>query len=158
MCFTRMSVCITTVVGDGLCCSLTDPCPRMRPVVNFRDLEVERESLKLTAKLGSGCFGDVHAGITLHICYAKIYYKWVYTLFAKHNIMQVSHNVVPYLLLRFYRVVAHICKTHSSHYNLSVQNSSVRYPLIFLTFIADWNFYSLQGILDRRHSFDRACL
>ncbi|XP_061180887.1 tyrosine-protein kinase SRK2-like [Saccostrea echinata] len=49
-------------VGDGLCCQLTEPCPKVRPTVQFRELEVARESVKLMKKLGSGCFGDVHAG------------------------------------------------------------------------------------------------
>lgn len=49
-------------VGDGLCCQLTVPCPKLPPVVQFRELEVTRESVKLMKKLGSGCFGDVHAG------------------------------------------------------------------------------------------------
>jgi hypothetical protein len=51
-----------TGVGDGLCCQLTVPCPKLPPVVQFRELEVARESVKLMKKLGSGCFGDVHAG------------------------------------------------------------------------------------------------
>lgn len=49
-------------VGDGLCCQLTVPCPKLPPQVQFRELEVARESVKLNKKLGAGCFGDVHAG------------------------------------------------------------------------------------------------
>ena len=49
-------------VSDGLCCQLSEPCPKVRPTVQFRELEVARESVKLVKKLGSGCFGDVHAG------------------------------------------------------------------------------------------------
>ncbi|XP_060082185.1 tyrosine-protein kinase SRK2-like isoform X1 [Ylistrum balloti] len=49
-------------VGDGLCCQLGEACPKIRPIVQFRELEVARESVKLIKKLGSGCFGDVHAG------------------------------------------------------------------------------------------------
>lgn len=51
-----------TVLGDGLCCQLGEACPKIRPMVQFRELEVSRESVKLIKKLGSGCFGDVHAG------------------------------------------------------------------------------------------------
>ncbi|XP_076440460.1 tyrosine-protein kinase yes-like [Babylonia areolata] len=47
---------------DGLCGLLTMPCPRIRPVVQFRDLEVKRETIKLTTKLGAGCFGEVWKG------------------------------------------------------------------------------------------------
>lgn len=48
--------------ADGLCCKLDGPCPKIRPLVQFRELEVARESVKLMKKLGSGCFGDVYAG------------------------------------------------------------------------------------------------
>ncbi|KAL3867800.1 hypothetical protein ACJMK2_040819 [Sinanodonta woodiana] len=47
---------------DGLCCQLLIACPKVRPLVQFRELEVNRESVKLQKKLGSGCFGDVYAG------------------------------------------------------------------------------------------------
>ena len=51
-----------TGVDDGLCCQLTVPCPKLSPVVQFRELEVTKESVKLKEKLYSGCFTDVHAG------------------------------------------------------------------------------------------------
>jgi hypothetical protein len=48
--------------SDGLCCRLIHACPRIRPVVQFRDLEINREAIKLTNKLGAGCFGEVWKG------------------------------------------------------------------------------------------------
>jgi len=48
--------------ADGLCCLLGAACPRVRPVVQFRELEVKREFLELTTKLGAGCFGEVWKG------------------------------------------------------------------------------------------------
>ena len=66
-------------VGDGLCCQLTEPCPKVRPTVQFRELEVARESVKLMKKLGSGCFGDVHAGKSFSTC--SIVLHFVYNTF-----------------------------------------------------------------------------
>jgi hypothetical protein len=72
----------------------------------------------------------IHSDITAkHFC---LYY----------NIMRISHNFVTYLLLRFYRVVAHMCRPNSSPYNMSVQNSNVRYLLKF-KIIGDSNLCSL---------------
>ncbi|KAI8774249.1 tyrosine-protein kinase SRK2 [Biomphalaria glabrata] len=48
--------------SDGLCCRLALACPRIRPVVHFRDLELPRDAVKLTHKLGAGCFGEVWKG------------------------------------------------------------------------------------------------
>lgn len=48
--------------AEGLCSLLVTPCPRIRPVVQFRDLEVGREAIRLTHKLGAGCFGEVWKG------------------------------------------------------------------------------------------------
>ena len=47
---------------DGLCCNLFEACPKKRPNVQFRDLEIRREMVELTTKLGAGCFGDVWKG------------------------------------------------------------------------------------------------
>ncbi|XP_046562726.1 tyrosine-protein kinase SRK2-like [Haliotis rubra] len=47
---------------DGLCTVLAEACPRIRPIVHFRELEVTRDSLKMTIKLGAGCFGEVWKG------------------------------------------------------------------------------------------------
>jgi len=48
--------------NSGLCCCLTKPLPRERPQVTFRDLEVNRNLVKLTVKLGHGNFGEVWKG------------------------------------------------------------------------------------------------
>ncbi|KAL7053597.1 hypothetical protein AAHC03_026988 [Spirometra sp. Aus1] len=49
---------------DGLCCRLTQPCPRTyTPPVQFRDLEVNRKSIQLVRKLGHGSFGEVHLAV-----------------------------------------------------------------------------------------------
>lgn len=48
--------------ATGLCCILSQPCPRIRPPVLWRELEVKRDAVRLTAKLGQGCFGEVWKG------------------------------------------------------------------------------------------------
>ncbi|NP_001191506.1 Src tyrosine kinase 1 [Aplysia californica] len=48
--------------SDGLCCQLGAACPRSRPTVQFRELEIKREVIELTNKLGAGCFGEVWKG------------------------------------------------------------------------------------------------
>lgn len=48
--------------ADGLCTRLLVPCPRIRPVVQFRELEVDKNAIKLMNKLGAGCFGEVWKG------------------------------------------------------------------------------------------------
>ena len=47
---------------DGLCCKLDLPCPAERPVVEFGELEIARESIKILKKLGSGRCGDLYSG------------------------------------------------------------------------------------------------
>ena len=48
--------------GDGLCCKLGLSCPKSRPIVAFRELEINRSGIKLIRKLGAGHFGEVWAG------------------------------------------------------------------------------------------------
>ncbi|XP_045158786.2 tyrosine-protein kinase SRK2-like [Mercenaria mercenaria] len=48
--------------ADELCCKLEIPCPKIRPLVQFTEFEVSRESVKLLKKLENGCFRDVFAG------------------------------------------------------------------------------------------------
>jgi fyn-related kinase len=54
--------------ADGLCCVLTQPCPKLEPVLSdlsreTRDKwEIPREQLKFVRKLGHGQFGEVHQG------------------------------------------------------------------------------------------------
>ncbi|XP_029649911.1 tyrosine-protein kinase SRK2 isoform X1 [Octopus sinensis] len=48
--------------SEGLCQRLIRVCPKERPVVHFRELEINREAVVLIKKLDSGCFGDVYLG------------------------------------------------------------------------------------------------
>lgn len=51
--------------ADGLCHSLTDICPVLKPQTQglAKDAwEIPRESLRLDLKLGQGCFGEVWMG------------------------------------------------------------------------------------------------
>lgn len=51
--------------ADGLCHSLTDICPVLKPQTQglSKDAwEIPRESLRLDLKLGQGCFGEVWMG------------------------------------------------------------------------------------------------
>ncbi|KAF5402180.1 Proto-oncogene tyrosine-protein kinase Yrk [Paragonimus heterotremus] len=46
--------------AEGLCCRLTEPCPRdYRPPVQFREFEVNRDSIRTISRLGHGSFGEV---------------------------------------------------------------------------------------------------
>ncbi|XP_072170519.1 tyrosine-protein kinase yes-like [Diadema setosum] len=52
--------------SDGLCCTLTTPCPKENPNtggLGKDQWEIPRESLRLETKLGSGQFGDVWKGL-----------------------------------------------------------------------------------------------
>ena len=48
--------------ADGLCCQLRKACPKEPDVVPFKDIEVERGSLRMHTKLGAGMFGEVWKG------------------------------------------------------------------------------------------------
>lgn len=51
--------------ADGLCCRLTQACPRPTPLTNTinRDVwEIERDELSLHKKLAEGNFGEVWKG------------------------------------------------------------------------------------------------
>ena len=57
--------------ANGLCCKLSRSCPRPPPVIsdlsrNTRDRwEINRNSIELLRKLGSGNFGEVYQGKTI---------------------------------------------------------------------------------------------
>ena len=52
-----------TVLGHGgLCCRLVGPCPKVPKAVPFKELEIDKKSIVLSDKLGSGHFGDVLKG------------------------------------------------------------------------------------------------
>lgn len=59
-------ICLWSVLfleySDGLCCKLVYACPKVRPVVAFRELEINRDGIKLIKRLGAGHFGEVWAG------------------------------------------------------------------------------------------------
>lgn len=48
--------------NDGLCSRLEFTCPRTRPVIAFRELEINRSGIRLIKKLGAGNFGEVWSG------------------------------------------------------------------------------------------------
>ncbi|CAH8292436.1 unnamed protein product [Schistosoma rodhaini] len=51
----------SSVHPDGLCCRLSIPCPHAyRPPVQFRDFEINRDSITRIRKLGQGTFGEVY--------------------------------------------------------------------------------------------------
>ena len=52
---------------DGLCSQLTKVCPKEPEVVPFKEIEVDRSSIRLVRKLGHGNFGDVYAGVAILI-------------------------------------------------------------------------------------------
>ena len=61
--FQSLMPCCVSVNADGLCTRLITPCPRIRPAVHFRELEVNRDAVKFINKLGAGCFGEVWKGM-----------------------------------------------------------------------------------------------
>ncbi|XP_064604810.1 tyrosine-protein kinase SRK2-like [Liolophura sinensis] len=50
-------------VDSGLCCLLTTPCPKKKPFVPFREMEVSRSHVTLMRKMGDGYFGEVWKGV-----------------------------------------------------------------------------------------------
>lgn len=47
---------------DGLCCPLTKACPKEPEPIPFKALEVNRNEIQLSTRLGQGQFGEVWAG------------------------------------------------------------------------------------------------
>ncbi|PAA61493.1 hypothetical protein BOX15_Mlig034038g1, partial [Macrostomum lignano] len=45
--------------NGGLCSPLAEPCPTDPPTVQFKDIEVPRQTLSMVRKLGAGSFGEV---------------------------------------------------------------------------------------------------
>lgn len=52
--------------ADGLCCTLSVPCPKETEMIPFKDLQVKRSDVKLIEKIGSGKFGEVWKGKYKH--------------------------------------------------------------------------------------------
>ena len=57
-----LRVSVLAAAADGLCCQLTKACPKEPEPIPFKEIEVERNVIKLLKKLGGGQFGDVWAG------------------------------------------------------------------------------------------------
>ena len=47
---------------DGLCCRLIKACPKEPAAVPFKEIEVQRQAIKMINKLGAGMFGEVWKG------------------------------------------------------------------------------------------------
>ena len=47
---------------QGLCCKLVNPCPKVPKAVPFKELEIDKQSIKMQDKLGAGHFGEVWKG------------------------------------------------------------------------------------------------
>lgn len=50
------------VDGDGLCCRLTQACPKTPQPVPFKELEIDAGAIKRSDRLGAGHFGEVWKG------------------------------------------------------------------------------------------------
>ena len=50
------------IENDGLVCKLLKACPNEPEPIPFKELEIERDSLVLSDKLGAGNFGEVFKG------------------------------------------------------------------------------------------------
>ncbi|XP_064604816.1 tyrosine-protein kinase SRK3-like isoform X2 [Liolophura sinensis] len=62
-CFDELSKLIAHYqAAGGLCCLLTNPYPKQKPIIPFREMEVPRESVIITKELGGGFFGRVYEG------------------------------------------------------------------------------------------------
>ena len=48
--------------ADGLCCNLTEPCPKDAGMIPFKNLEVDRRQIEMKKRLGQGQFGEVWEG------------------------------------------------------------------------------------------------
>ena len=49
-------------MSDGLCTRLVRPCPKEPEPIPFKDIEVERNHIRLIRRLGGGQFGEVWSG------------------------------------------------------------------------------------------------
>lgn len=54
--------CSVSDSDDGLAYRLVKPCPREPLIIPFKEIEVSRDSIKLTSRLGAGNFGEVWQG------------------------------------------------------------------------------------------------
>uniref|UniRef100_A0A0L8FXA4 Non-specific protein-tyrosine kinase n=1 Tax=Octopus bimaculoides TaxID=37653 RepID=A0A0L8FXA4_OCTBM len=99
--------------SEGLCQRLTKVCPKERPVVHFRELEINREAIVLIKKLDSGCFGDVYLGKSSLLLFC-IYYSchFIFT----PNLVHWSHMIFTILQL----MMQHFFQTHKILYCLIV--------------------------------------
>lgn len=81
---------------DGLCAQLITPCPRKPRPITIPDVEVSRESVKMTDKLGHGCFGEVYRG--------KLFRKAVAV-----KTLKTGTAMSPAAFLEEARIMTHLC-------------------------------------------------